>query len=97
MSILFIGGPYHGRKLMPIEILKHATLLTVQTFRGARKFAYFPPVESWGGDEMNPAREGRSNCYHPYEMVNTVEGPQYQYDLGGKRYLEALADSSTNA
>lgn len=93
MTILFTGGPCDGLRLAPIEIQKVARLLAIQTRRGPRKFGLFPPIHDW------PAIVDGTRALEPvktyiYEMVNTPQGPQYQYDPGGRRFGEATLEGN---
>ena len=92
-TITFVGGPYDGQALSPLDIMKIASVISISTNRRARKFGYFPTAGNQQGIRFGRGSDPQSDTFHPYELVNTAEGPQYQHDPGGKRYLEALAEA----
>ena len=93
MTILFVGGPYDGRELTPSEIETNATLITIRTRRGLRRFGYFPTLRYWGSGDVSKPTGRQSKGFHLYEFANTIEGPQYQYDQHGHRHREATDEA----
>ena len=92
MTISFVGGPYDGLQLSALEIQRIALLFTLATTRGPRKFGVFPHPVDWAEIRSGRMEVDQSRASYYYELVNTVLGPQHQYDQGGKRYREALSE-----
>lgn len=93
MIIPFVGGPYDGMRLSAFEIERIATLFSIMTTRGLRKFGTFPHLQDWPDVLSGKLNGTQARAYYYYELVNTVLGPQHQYDPGGRRYREALAEA----
>ena len=90
MMIPLMGGPYDGREIRASDLRQHATLLTLRSDEGKRRFTYLPEPADWQAVVEGRMKVDQSKQYHYYELIDTAEGQVLRFDPDREAYWEAI-------
>ena len=90
MRITLHGGPYDGRRITSTALTRHATVLTLRSAPGQRRYLVMPAPRHWRRVVAGAMTAAASESQHFYEVVGTVEGVVLIYDPARAGYWSAV-------
>lgn len=90
MIVPLRGGPYDGRRIPTLDLTRHATVLTLRSPAGTRRYLVMPAPWDWPLTLAGAMRVVDSESQHFYEVLSTPEGPVLVHDAARTGYWSAV-------